>query len=59
MNNDCISCSGNMKHNLNLFKVACLNYIANPVFHNGHFIERKELISLQHVISDKAKFIIE
>ena len=48
-----------MKHNLNLFKVACLNYDSNPVYHEGHYLDRKELMSLQNVIADKAKFLIE
>ena len=59
MNQECISCSGNMSHTLNLFKVACLNYEPNPVFHEGHYIDRRELISLQNVIADKAKFLID
>ena len=48
-----------MGHTLNLFKIACLNYEPNPVFHDGHYIDRRELISLQHVIADKAKFAID
>ena len=59
LNQECISCSGNMGHNLNLFKVACLNYEPNPVFHGGHYIDRRELISLQHVIADKTQFLID
>ena len=59
MNQDCMSCSGSMKEKLNLFKVACINYISNPVFYEGHYLDRRELISLQHVISDKAKCLIE
>ena len=26
INNDCMSCTGNMEKKLNLFKVACVNY---------------------------------
>lgn len=39
---------------LNLFKIACLKYEANPVTYQGKQIERKELLSLQKVITDLA-----
>lgn len=44
-----------MSKKLNLFKVACVNYRANPVKYQGKQIERRELISLQRVIADLAK----
>ena len=31
INRDCMSCKTNMEARLNLFKVACLKYEANPV----------------------------
>lgn len=59
LNKDCMSCTGNMEKKLNLFKVACLNYIPNPVVYQDKKIDRKELISLQKVISDLTKHQIE
>ena len=54
LNRDCISCTSNMDLKLNLFKIACLKYEANPVTYQGKQIERKELLSLQKVITDMA-----
>ena len=48
-----------MEAKLNLFKVACLNYIPNPVAYQGKFINRRELVALQKVVSDLAKNSIE
>jgi len=59
MNPDCMSCTGNMAAKLNLFKVACLNYTPNPVAYQGKFINRRELVALQKVVSDLAKNSIE
>lgn len=55
LNQDCMSCTGNMIKKLNLFKVACINYEANPVLYQGKLVDRRELISLQKVISELAK----
>ena len=59
LNKDCMSCTGNMGQKLNLFKVACLDYQANPVNYQGKRIDRRELISLQKVVSDLAKSSLE
>lgn len=48
-----------MDKKLALFKVACLNYTANPVVYQEKSIARRELISLQRVVSDLAKHSIE
>ena len=48
-----------MEQKLNLFKVACLNYQANPVTYQGKQISRKDLISLQKVVSDMGVALIE
>ena len=48
-----------MEQKLNLFKVACLNYEANPVTYQGKQISRKDLISLQKVVSDMGVALIE
>ena len=54
-----MSCTGNMEQKLNLFKVACINYHANPVTYQGKQISRKDLISLQKVVSDMGVASIE
>ena len=37
-----------------MFKVACLKYEANPVSYQKKVLERKELLSLQRVITEMA-----
>ena len=59
MNADCMSCTDNRATNLNLFKIACINYQPNPVYYQGKTIQRQELLSLQKVIADLAKETIE
>ena len=54
-----MSCTGNLDSKINLFKVACMNYTSNPVSYQGKQVGRRELISLQKVISDLAKQAIE
>lgn len=44
---------------MNLFKIACINYDSNPVYYQGNYTKRNELISLQKVISDMGKEAIE
>ena len=46
INKDCISCTDNMSTHMNLFKIACINYLPNLVSYQGKAIPRKELISL-------------
>ena len=59
LNGDCMSCTGNLDSKINLFKIACINYTSNPVYYQGKQVNRRELISLQKVISDLAKQAIE
>ena len=59
MNADCMSCTDNLSTNLNLFKIACINYLPNPVYYQGQTIQRQELISLQRVITNMAKDSVE
>ena len=54
-----MSCTGNLDSKINLFKIACINYTSNPVYYQGKQVNRRELISLQKVISDLAKQAIE
>ena len=44
---------------MNLFKIACINYLPNPVSYQGKMIPRRDLISLQKVVSDMAIKSIE
>lgn len=55
MNKVCMSCTGNMETKMQLFKIACINYDSNPVFYQGTYNKRNELISLQKVIADMGK----
>ena len=55
LNKDCMSCTGNLETKLSLFKLACINYQANPVNYQEKLVARQELISLQKAISDLAK----
>ena len=48
-----------MVNQIKLFKIACINYTSNPVTYQGKHIGRRELISLQKVVSDMAKDSIE
>ena len=48
-----------MRTKINLFKIACINYVSNPVFYQGKYTARQELISLSKVITDMAKDAIE
>lgn len=54
-----MSCTDNRTINLNLFKIACINYQPNPVYYQGQSIQRQELISLQKVITNMAKEAVE
>ena len=54
-----MSCTGNLDSKINLFKIACINYTSNPVNYQGKQVNRRELISLQKVITDLAKQAIE
>ena len=49
-----MSCTMNMEAKLNLFKVACLKYEANPVNYQNKLIERRDMISLHRVIAEMA-----
>ena len=49
-----MGCTKNQETNLHLFKVACLKYEANPVSYQKKVLERKELLSLQRVITEMA-----
>ena len=59
LNKACMSCKDSMSSYLSLFKVACVNYLPNPVNYQGKSIKRQDLLSLQKVISDMARDTIE
>mmetsp|Transcript_14309 Transcript_14309/g.17085 ORF Transcript_14309/g.17085 Transcript_14309/m.17085 type:complete len:124 (+) Transcript_14309:43-414(+) len=46
LNRQCMSCKDNMSSYLNLFKIACVNYISNPVTYQNKQIKRQDLLSL-------------
>lgn len=54
-----MSCTDNLSSYLNLFKVACINYLPNPVTYQNKSIKRTDLITIQRVVTDIAREYIE